>query len=194
MNRQRRQLLLGAAALPLAGCAAMRTLSIEVRSFGQVPEGRRSYAFERLPSQQEPPSRAAEWEALAAPALAKAGLKPAAAGSAPDLLVALGVRITATAISPWDDPLWYRWHAPLYPWRYGMPPRAHPLFIERRYEREVGLLLRERASGQALWEARASSDGATMGGDSLVAALFEAAMADFPKSNSQPHQVRIRLP
>jgi len=193
MNTLRRALLAGAA-VSLAGCAALKTLSVEVRSFGQMPEGKATYAFERLPSQQQPLSRAADWEALAAPALAKAGLKPAPAGAQPDLIVALGARITATALSPWDDPLWYRWNAPLYHWRFGMPPRAHPLFIERRYEREVGVLLRDRASGQALWEARASSDGVTQGGDALMAALFEAALADYPKANPQPHAVRVTLP
>ena len=75
-----------------------------------------------------------------------------------------------------------------------MPPRAHPMFIERRYEREVGLLLRDRASGQALYEARASHDGATRGDDALIAALFEAALSDFPKANPQPHHVPVTLP
>ncbi|MBH9576070.1 DUF4136 domain-containing protein [Inhella proteolytica] len=193
MNTLRRTLLLGAA-VSLAGCAALKTLSIEVRSFGQMPAGKTTYAFERLPSQQQPLSRAAEWEALAAPALAKAGLKPAPAGSPPDLIVALGARVSATALSPWDDPLWYRWNAPLYHWRFGMPPHSHPMFIERRYEREVGVLLRDRATGQALWEARASNDGATQGGDGMIAALFEAALADYPKANPQPHEVRVTLP
>lgn len=197
MNTARRTLLIAtplAALLP--GCAALKTVSAEVRSFGQWPEGRSagSYAFERLPSQQQPLSRAAEWELLAAPALEKAGFKPAASGAQPDLIVALGVRVSAMAVGPWDDPLWYRWNAPLYHWRYGMPPRSHPLFIERRYEREVGVLLRDRASGQPLYEARASSDGATQGGDALMAALFQAALADFPKAQPEAHTVRVMLP
>ena len=180
----------------LSGCAALKTISAEVRSFGNWPEGRAagSYAFERLPSQQQPLSRAAEWEALAAPALAQAGFKPAAAGTQPDVIVALGVRISATAASPWDDPLWYRWNAPLYHWRLGLPPHRHPLFLERNYEREVGLLLRDRASGQPLFEARASSEGSTPGGDDLIGALFEAALRDFPKARPEAHRVNVRLP
>ncbi|MBB5203241.1 hypothetical protein HNQ51_000534 [Inhella inkyongensis] len=195
MKLPRRLALLGALSL-LAGCALLKTISAEVRSFGNWPEGRAagSYAFERLPSQQQPLSRAAEWEALAAPALAKAGFKPVAPGAQPDVIVALGVRVSATATSPWDDPLWSRWNAPLYHWRFGLPPHRHPLFIERSYEREVGVLLRDRTSGQPLFEARASSEGATPGGDELIGGLFEAALRDFPKAQPQPHRVQVLLP
>jgi len=191
-----RRSLLICTALLLGGCAAFKTVTPEVRSFGSWPAERSgaSYAFERLPSQQDPLSRAAEWEQLAAPALAKAGLKPVAAGAQPDVIVALGVRVSLSDGDPWADPLWYRWNAPLYSWRFGMPPRAHPMFIERRYEREVGVLLRDRASGQALYEARASHDGATRGDDGLIGALFEAALSDFPKARPEPHHVPVKLP
>lgn len=195
MQALRRALLI-AAPLLLAGCAALKTISPEVRSFGSWPADRApgSYSFERLPSQQDPLSRAAEWEALAAPALAKAGLKPAPAGTPADVIVSLGVRVGISDADPWADPLWYRWHAPLYGWRFGPPGRGHPLFIERRYEREVGLLLRDRASGQPLYEARASHDGATRGDDGLIGALFEAALSDFPKAQPQAHYVPVQLP
>lgn len=191
----RRALLLSAALL-LSGCAALKTISPEVRSFGSWPEGRAAgtYAFERLPSQQQPLSRAAQWEQLAAPALAKAGFKLAADPAKADVIVALGVRVGVSDADPWTDPLWYRWNAPLYAWRYGMPPRSHPLFIERRYEREAGILIRDRASGQPIYEARASHDGATRGDDTLMAALFEAALADFPKARPEARFVPIQLP
>lgn len=191
-----RRLLLATGLLALAGCASFKTIHPEVRSFGNWPAGRSggSYVFERLPSQQQPLSRAAEWEALAAPALAKAGLKPAASAAQADVIVSLGVRVSVSDDDPWADPLWYRWNAPLYAWRFGLPPRSHPLFIERRYEREVGILLRDRASGQPLYEARASHDGATRGDDALMAALFEAALNGFPQAQPQPRQVPVTLP
>jgi len=191
----RRALLLSAALL-LSGCAALKTISPEVRSFGSWPEGRApgTYAFERLPSQQQALSRAAQWEQLAAPALAKAGFKLASDPAKADVIVALGVRVGISDADPWSDPLWYRWNAPLYAWRFGMPPRSHPLFIERRYEREVGLLIRDRASGQAIYEARASHDGATRGDDALMGALFEAALTGFPKTHPEPRFIPIQLP
>ena len=191
----RRALLLSAALL-LSGCAALKTISPEVRSFGSWPEGRApgTYAFERLPSQQQPLSRAAQWEQLAAPALAKAGFKLAADPTKADVIVALGVRVGISDADPWSDPLWHRWNAPLYAWRFGMPPRSHPMFIERRYEREVGLLIRDRASGQAIYEARASHDGATRGDDALMGALFEAALTGFPKADPEARSIPIQLP
>lgn len=191
----RRALLLSAALL-LSGCAALKTISPEVRSFGSWPEGRAAgtYAFERLPSQQQPLSRAAQWEQQAAPALAKAGFKLAADPAKADVIVALGVRVGISDADPWSDPLWHRWNAPLYAWRFGMPPRSHPMFIERRYEREVGLLIRDRASGQPIYEARASHDGATRGDDALMGALFEAALTGFPKAHPEARFIPIQLP
>lgn len=197
MPTARRTLLIAAPLLLLlGGCAALKTITPEVRSFGAWPAERApgSYRFERLPSQQDPLSRAAQWEALAAPALAKAGFKSVEAGGQADVIVSIGVRVGISDSDPWADPLWYRWNAPLYAWRFGMPPRDHPMFIERRYEREVGLLLRDRVSGEALYEARASHDGATRGDDDLIAALFEAALSGFPRAQSQVHHVRIQLP
>ena len=113
-NTATRRLLLGAVlagAAALAGCAALRSVSSEVSSFGEWPDGRKasSYAFERLPSQQ---AQAAETEVLenaARPALEKAGFKPAADGQQPDVLVQVGARDSRYSTSPWDDPLW--WHA-----------------------------------------------------------------------------------
>ncbi|MFN7664753.1 MAG: DUF4136 domain-containing protein [Inhella sp.] len=195
----RRALLLLAPAQLLAGCASLNQVGAEVSSFGEWPAGRAggTYAFERLPSQQQAGSRAAQLEALAAPALAKAGFQPAPAGAAPDVIVAIGARVSRTDAAPWDDPLWVRWHAPLRAYRYGLypvRPWGSSFPPEPRYDREVALLLRDRASGQALYEARASNDGATMGSEALVGALFQAAMSDFPRADPKPHWVRVPLP
>lgn len=205
-----RRALLSAAALAaaalLAGCATLGTLDAEVSSYGEWPAGRApgTYAFERLPSQQ---ARAAETEALEAaarPALEKAGFTPAAAGQAPDVVVQVGARSTRTEVSPWDDPLWWRggfghwrarpwagpWGAPWYGpgWRssfYGPSPR---------YEREVALLIRDRATSQPLFEARAGSEGYAQLGRDTATALFDAALADFPKLGTNPRTVRVTLP
>jgi hypothetical protein len=187
-----------ASAFTLSGCAALQQTSAEVRSFGDWPAGRApgTYAFERLPSQNQPGSTAAETEAMAAEALALAGFKPAATLAEADVVVSVGARVSRTDFSPWDDPIWGRWNAPLYAWRFGYPPRAygHPMFIERRFEREVALLLRDRASGQPLFEARASNDGATVGSERNLQALFRAALTDFPKVDPKPRWVTVPSP
>ena len=195
----RRTLLLIAPSALLAGCASFHQVSAEVSSFGEWPAGRLAgtYAFERLPSQQQTGQRAAEAEALAAPALARAGFQPAAPGAQPDVIVSIGARISRTDYAPWDDPLWGRWHAPLRAGRLGlypMRPWGSPFPVESRYEREVAVLLRDRATGQAIYEARASNDGGTMGGEPLIRALFSAALSDFPKADPKPRWITVPLP
>jgi hypothetical protein len=63
-----------------------------------------------------------------------------------------------------------------------------------RYEREVALLIRDRQSNQPLYEARASNDGATMGGAQLMGAMFQAATKDFPHTGINPRRVAVPLP
>jgi hypothetical protein len=61
------------------------------------------------------------------------------------------------------------------------------------YEREVAVLLRDRASGKPLFEARASSDGYTQGAE-LLQAMFDAALKDFPATGLNPRSVTVPLP
>src|SRR5688572_27878585 len=135
-------------ALLLTGCAALRSVSSDVSSFGEWPADRKpgSYAFERLPSQQARPAESDALESSAAQALAKAGFQPAQLGQTPDVLVQVGAS-DARVVSPWDDPLWrsggFYFHCD-GPWmspRWGMSMR----FDAPRYERQVGLLIRDRA-------------------------------------------------
>lgn len=186
-----------AGALLLGGCAAINTVSADVSSFGDWPAERKAgtYAFERLPSQQAQAEQAVALEQAAAKALAKAGFTPAAEGQQPEVLVQLGARFTLTGRSPWDDPLWWnggfgRFHRG--PW---MSPSWSLHFYGRptRYESEVAVLLRDRASGRALYESRASTDGNTRADAEEVAALYEAALADFPRPALSPRRVTVPL-
>jgi Domain of unknown function (DUF4136) len=197
-----RRALLGlaaAATLLLGGCAGLNTLTAEVSSFGEWPADRKpgSYAFERLPSQQ---ARAAETDALEAAArdaLAKAGFAPAATGTTPDVLVQVGARV-GRSDAPWADPFWWRggfgaWRP--NPWvgpRWGYSVQFD---MSARYEREVAVLIRDRASGKPLFEARASHESAASSASSAtLAAMFTAALADFPKLGLNPRRVTATLP
>lgn len=193
---KRREALIGTIALTalMAGCSGPYTVSAEVSSFGTWPEGRPagSFAFERLPSQQAAAPRQQELEQMAQAALEKAGFKLAADAKSADVMVSLGVRVSPQDRSPWDDPLWWRWHGNYGHWRYGPGWRGNAQFwTEKRYDREAALLIRDRASGEPLYEAHASNDGMTMGESTLAGALFEAALADFPKTRSEPHRVSV---
>jgi hypothetical protein len=160
----------GAAGL-LVACASMNTLNAEVVSYGGWPKERKpgTYAFERLPSQQARAETQQRLEDAAEPALKAAGFSAAAPGATPDVLVQLGARITRYDRSPWDDPLW--WRGGFGSWRYRPWGGPYPPW----------------------YEARASSEGMTSGGDELLSAMFKAAMADFPQSGSVPHTVSVML-
>lgn len=192
------RLALAAAALVLGGCAAMRTVSCDVSSYGDWPADRKagSYAFERLPSQEARKAESEVLEASARGALAKAGFKPAEAGQAPELIVQLGARDDLAEQQPWDNPIWWRggygywrptpWLAPRWTWGTRGPNTV--------YERQVALLIRDRASGKPLFEARASSEGFRTADAAALGALFEAALTGFPKVEGNPHRVDVMVP
>jgi hypothetical protein len=193
-------LSLAAAALTLTGCAAFRNLNSEVSSYGQWPADRKpaSYVFERLPSQQARPEQQQALETAARRAVESAGFTPAADDKTADVSIQLGARVSANDRSPYDDPFW---------WRGGVYYSHHPRlgrggfwgpglgvqFATPTYEREVALLIRDRKTGQALYEARASNDGASPSINSLLPAMFEAALKDFPTGGVNPRNVSVEL-
>jgi len=193
----KRRLLL-ATPLLLGACASLNTVSCDVSSFGDWPAGRAagSYAFERLPSQQAQAAEADALEAAARPALQKAGFVPAAVGQEPEVLVQLGGRFTRSTRSAWDDPLWWRGGFGRY--RHGPwigPTWSMQMQLESsRYDSEVAMLLRDRASGKPLYETRASNDSTSRADAATVAAMFEAALADFPRPALSPRRVTVALP
>jgi hypothetical protein len=192
------------AAAALAGCASIYDLDNDVSSFSRWPAGRTpsTYAFERLPSQQANPQQAQMLEDSARPAIEGAGFRPAPEASTADVTVQLGARVTETDLSPFDDPFWYGgrglWHRPFVYGRYGRPfwgpgwRRGYwgPDFPT--YQREVALLIRDKRSGEPLYEARAESEGTTAGVATVLPFMFAAALRDFPAgSATNPHRVTV---
>lgn len=192
-------LCVATAALLLSGCAAMNRLSSDVSSFGSWPAGRAasSYSFERLPSQQQQPEQQQLLEEAARPALQAAGFREAADAASAEFSVQLGARVTG------DERWWHedRFGGPLgwwgrYPYpRFGVglglwPGRfAYGGPVSTVYEREVLLLIRDRRSGQTVYETRASNQGPSSVINSLLPAMFAAAMKDFPAVAPQPRRV-----
>jgi hypothetical protein len=186
-----------AAAAALAGCAGMNTVTSDVASYGQWPAERKpgSYAFERLPSQQAHAEDQAKLEDAARGALEKAGFTPAADAKSADVTVQIGARVTRYEVAPWDDPFWWHgayWHGrPWYGprWGYG----ASFSYSMPQYEREVAVLVRDRRSGQPLYETRANSGGGYSDSPAILAAMFEAALTDFPTPAISPRRVSVPL-
>ena len=205
----------GLAALALTGCASLNVVDTDVSSFSKWPAGRppATYAFERLPSQEAQPKQAQMLEDSARVAVEGAGFVAAAPGVSPDVTVQIGARITAVDRSPFDDPLWYGagpFYRPFYyggrygrslwgggwgpgwgpGWRYGASWNDGFPY----YEREVAVLIRDKVSGEPLFEARANSDGSSWDTARLLPAMFSAALKDFPTGvDGKPHRVRAQI-
>lgn len=188
-------LLIAAAAL--AGCAGLNTLTSDVSTYSQWPADRQpgSYAFERLPSQRSSPEQQQRIEDSARAAIEGAGFTPAADAATSEFVVLLGARVSAyDRYYYYDDPFW--WRGSLYYSRFGRPYIGHGFglglgfgFPTPTYEREVAVLIRDRKSGTPLYEARATNDGASSSILSLLPAMYEAAMKDFPHGGPNPRRV-----
>ena len=197
-------LSVAAAALVLSGCASFNQLNNEVSTYGPWPAERQpaSFVFERLPSQQAHPQRQQMLEDAARGAVEAAGFRAAADAGSAEYLMQIGARVTTN--DPWvyNDPLFWRggvrwgyghrrWGRGFGPgwgagWGYGYP--SSPSF-----EREVALLIRDRKTGQLLYEARANNTGVSATIDSLLPAMFSAAMKDFPGTGPNPRNVTVQL-
>ena len=197
--------LLLAAALLLGGCAAMRSVDSDVSTYSRWPAERKpaTYVFERLPSQQDRPEQQQRLEDAARTAVEGAGFAPAADPKAADVSVQVGARITATDRSPFDDPFWWGpgLHRPFFYSRGGRlfyAPGWRPYGWSTRwdnvtYEREVAVLIRDRKSGEPLYEARASSEGFSPMIETALPAMFEAALKDFPNAGINPRRVTVEI-
>lgn len=191
------------AALALTGCAGMRELSNEVSTYSLWPAGRQpsTYTFERLPSQQAHVQQMQLLEDAAHRAMESAGFKLATDPAAADVSVTLGARVTATDLSPFDDPFWWRgglWSHRFYgrPHYYrGFGPHFGWPYYQHTpvYEREVAMLIRDRRTGQPLYEVRVVNDGYSPSINSLLGAMFEAGMKDFPQGGANPRRVVTQI-
>lgn len=185
-----------ALAAALGGCASMNNVDSEVSTYSQWPAARKpaTFAFERLPSQQARPQEQGELEAAARPALLSAGFQEVADPKAADATVQVAARVSRTDRGYYDDPFF--WRGSLFYSRYGRPywgPGFGMMYESPRYDREVVVLIRDRQSAQPLYEARAASDGLSTGNTQLMAAMFKAALKDFPQTGINPRRVSVPL-
>ena len=195
----------------LGGCAAMNTLHNEVSTFGAWPAERKpaGFVFERLPSQQAHPERQQMLEGAALGALTGAGFAPATDARDAEYLMQLGARVALD--DPWFDSNPMFWRGGLrygvgYSYGYGRGygrwghgpwgPGFGPGFgygSSTSFERDVALLIRDRKTGELLYEARASNSGPSATIDRLLPPMFRAALQDFPAASPEPHTVTVPL-
>lgn len=181
----------------LAGCSTVRLVESDVRSYTQWPASRQpgTFTFERLPSQQANAEAQAKIERLALPALEKAGFRLAEQGRG-EVTIQVGLGQTYYDRAPWDDPYpWHPWGGLYYGrglrpgWGMGLSwsmPSPYYVF-------DAAVLIRDAKTQQVLYESHARHDG-RWADDPIRAALFEAAMKDFPLPAVNPRRVRIEIP
>ena len=198
------------AAALLAGCASTLRLEHTVRSAAAWPAAVRPtagerYVFERLPSQRsgEAAREQDQLEALAAEVLANHGLQraeaaPGAAAGAVPWSVQLVARSIKYPYAPWDAP------EPRPGWMpygqivvgrgvvtsLGLHWQARPPY----YVRELTLTLRDRRSGEVVYETHATQDGPWADAPALWRALLQAALDGFPQPPAGPRRVVIEQP
>ena len=178
-------------ALLLSACASTYLLETNVQTFYGVPgvPPGPSYRFERLPSQQASPFQA-QLEAMADPALFKAGLRRDDA--APRYSVQVSARVQRI-LSPWTSP----WD--VYGGGFGyMGPRAGFATAFGRleqpwFQREVGIVVRELPAGKVVYETHAASDGPWSDNTSVLPAMYEAALQGFPNPPQGVRRVNIQV-
>ncbi len=198
-----------AAALALQGCATPTSLSAQVVSHARWDAGRQpgSFSFDRLPSQQDAPAQQQALEAAALPALRHAGFQPAASGSDAVYTVQIGARARVeqqrwSRLDPFWDPYWGATWGPGSPWRRGPfagPPGMPPGWVAPpppppRARMQVDVMVRERASGQVLYEAHARYDRPGNVDNRLWPALFDAALQRFPTPLPEAVDIEVPLP
>lgn len=193
--------LMVVSALLLSGCAGMRVVDTDVRSFVTPPgiQPGATYRFERLPSQQADAGAQTRLEAMAQAALAKVGLVRQDSGADYSVQVAASLRVDPYA--PWDQPYGGRLslgigvrhghiglgvNRPLMPgFGWGESPY---------YWREVSLVMRHLPSGQVVYETQGAHDGRWSDSMAVVPAMLDAALAGFPNPLLGPRRINIEIP
>ena len=175
----------------LVGCATLANWRVDVQSYGSWPADRKpgTFAFDRLPSQQALGERQARLESAALPALRGAGFKQVDKADA-QVLVQLTAQAVQTRAEGYPGNVYLR--SDLWWGRHGgfWGPSLGLSFSPALYEHRVGLLMRDRATGDILYEA--SGVIATYGVvESQWPILFEAALKDFPGPAISPRVVVI---
>lgn len=182
----------------LSGCATSYVLDNNVQSFSSLPAvpANPTYRFERLPSQRALPAQT-QLEALADPALFNAGLRRDDA--APRYSVQITARVQRV-LSPWADP-WDGWGGGFGGFGYFGPYPGFgagfggpfPRMEQPWFQREVGVVMRELTSNLVVYETRAVNAGPWWDDNSVLPAMFTAALHGFPTALPGPRRVDVRI-
>ncbi len=203
MNRRYVVLLLSAL---LAGCGGMRLIESDVSALSELQTANLtgsggSYRFERLLSQQAQPQAQAGLEAIAEQAMAKLGMHRAADPAQARYSVMASAR-TLVFQQGDEGNLWPMGAAhgnAQVAVGIGGQPRIlgimRPMMIVSYvYRSQASLVMREVPGMRVVFEARAAHEGPWPDSPAVYAALFDAALRDFPRPPPGIRRVRIEIP
>lgn len=188
--------------LVLSGCAGVRLVDTDVRSFVTPPgvTAGAAYRFERLPSQQASAAQA-RLETLTQVALGKVGLMRKDTEAGYSVQVTYSLRVDPYA--PWEQPYGGRAGLSL---GFGMRSGHFGLAAGRPlmpgfgwgespyYWREVSLVIRHLASGQVVYETQGAHDGRWSDSGAVLPAMLDAALMNFPNPPRGPRRIELEIP
>jgi len=196
-----------AAAAALAGCSTTRLVDSNVQSFSSlaaVPAGA-TYRFERLPSQQTLPVQQNMLETVAQQALERVGLKHDETKATYIVQVALQAqrRVEYDPFGPGFGPGFggYGAFGPGfrrggfyggYGGFYGYPYSRFPDRVI--YAQQVGLTLRELASGRIVYETHAAHDSLYPADAQVLTVMLDSALFGFPAAPAGVRRVNVEIP
>jgi hypothetical protein len=193
MTRTFQGLLAAGLAVLLSGCATGYLLDNQVQSFSQLQAvpAQPTYQFERALSQQVDPNQP-PLEALADAALHRAGLRRDDA--APHYTVQVLARVERI-FSPYADPYWGGGWSLGFGGRHGAIGFGAPWpnWDSYWFRRQVSVVLRELPSHRVVYETHASNEGPLLDNQTVLPAMFDAAMQGFPMPPPGPRRVDIQL-
>jgi Domain of unknown function (DUF4136) len=184
----------------MTGCAGVRLVDTDVTAFPKwtaAPPGPgTTYRFERLPSQQNLAAQQDLVEAQSRSALAKVGLELNPAAARYSVQVVANTLIIERGYPGYDG-------------IFGGPGvflgggnrgvgfgLSFPMrFPEPTYfKRELTILIRELASQQVVFEARALHDGVWSDSQAVFPAMMDAALRGFPEPPPGTRRINVEIP
>jgi len=199
----RRSALRGLAVLTAAGllsaCGSLTTISADVSSYGQWPQDKVKprYVFERLPSQQSQADFQSRVEAAAAPELAAKGFVKVASADQADVLVQVAAQ--SRTVGRYEDPYYRPYDGSFFNGTVGFGGiwggrSGVGIGIQMepsRSQMQVDLLVRDRRTGQTIYETHAVHQRVGTVVESLMPALFRASLMDFPLTGISPRRITL---
>jgi len=196
-----------AAAATLAGCSTTRLVDSDVQSFSSLPTipAGATYRFERLPSQETMPVQQNMLEGVAQQSLERVGLKHDEASARYTVQVALQAqrRVEYDPFGPGFGPGFGGFGGFGPGWRrggyyggfggyYGYPYSRFPDRVI--YAQQVGLTVRDTASGRIVYETHAAHDSLYPADTQVLTVMLDSALYGFPNAPAGVRRVNVEIP